>query len=400
MSYGSVAESTVTLNHIKITTKVAVARGDVGTVYVRIYAKYNNGLNGYYTRDDVYYFITRGSTANHNYVYIHKDVLSERNAGESVYYYYKGSDTEFTGVGYDSFSINAGVSTSASSQGSGVAAKVSRTVPGRKTYTVAFNANGAPSGTSVPNSLLHISGTTDLIPTMQPAWTGHTFLGWNTAANGSETSYAPGAAYSANASATLYAIWSINTYTISYSGNATNVSGVPESQTKNYGASITLSNTRPTRPGYSFLNWNTVANGSGTTYQPGDTYSTNANLTLYAQWATVVYTVTLNDAGSITQLTKAAGASVMLPALSKTGYNFLGWDTSSAAATAVYAPGATYSTDASITLYAVWQKADLPIYIEVNGVVHKIEKAYIKINGTVKDCDVYIKINGSVIKLE
>ena len=39
------------------------------------------------------------------------------------------------------------------------------------------------------------------------------------------------------------------------------------------------------RPGYQFLNWNTQAAGGGTTYNPGNTFSIAANITLYAQWA-------------------------------------------------------------------------------------------------------------------
>ncbi len=40
----------------------------------------------------------------------------------------------------------------------------------------------------------------------------------------------------------------------------------------------------PTRIGYIFKEWNTKADGKGISYQPGDTYSENADLTLYAIW--------------------------------------------------------------------------------------------------------------------
>jgi len=46
----------------------------------------------------------------------------------------------------------------------------------------------------------------------------------------------------------------------------------------------TLSGTGITRSGYQFLNWNTAANGSGTSYTPGDAVLLNSDLTLYAQW--------------------------------------------------------------------------------------------------------------------
>lgn len=71
-------------------------------------------------------------------------------------------------------------------------------------------------------------------------------------------------------------------YTISY--NANGGSGAPSSQTKDGGIDLTLSSTVPTRSGYAFAGWNTKADGSGTTYASGATFTGNANTTLYAQW--------------------------------------------------------------------------------------------------------------------
>ena len=71
-------------------------------------------------------------------------------------------------------------------------------------------------------------------------------------------------------------------YTISY--NANGGSSAPSSQTKDGGIDLTLSNTVPTRTGFAFAGWNTEANGSGTHYAGGATFTGNANTTLYAQW--------------------------------------------------------------------------------------------------------------------
>ena len=50
--------------------------------------------------------------------------------------------------------------------------------------------------------------------------------------------------------------------------------------------------------GYSFSNWNTVANGSGTAYTNGGVYPFTASATLYAQWTpNPSYTVTFNANG-------------------------------------------------------------------------------------------------------
>lgn len=71
-------------------------------------------------------------------------------------------------------------------------------------------------------------------------------------------------------------------YTISY--NANGGSGAPSNQTKDGGIDLTLSSTVPTRTGYAFAGWNTQADGSGTSYASGATFTGNANTTLYAQW--------------------------------------------------------------------------------------------------------------------
>ncbi len=73
-----------------------------------------------------------------------------------------------------------------------------------------------------------------------------------------------------------------NLYTISY--NANGGSNAPGNQSKIENKSISLSSSKPTRDGYTFVNWNTKKDGSGTTYKAGASYNSNADLTLYAQW--------------------------------------------------------------------------------------------------------------------
>ena len=71
------------------------------------------------------------------------------------------------------------------------------------------------------------------------------------------------------------------TYTMSY--NANGGTGAPASQTKTAGTALTLSSTKPTRTGYTFKGWATSASGS-VAYQPGSSFATDANTTLYAVW--------------------------------------------------------------------------------------------------------------------
>lgn len=145
-------------------------------------------------------------------------------------------------------------------------------------------------------------------------------------------------------------------YTVSY--NANGGSGAPGSQTKWYGTTLTLSSTRPSRTGYSFQGWAT-SSGGGVSYSPGGSYTSNANVTLYAVWKANTYTVTFNangGSGGPGSQTKTYGVNLTISSTvpTRTNYSFVGWGTSSGATSVAYSPGSTYSSNANITLYAIW----------------------------------------------
>ena len=74
------------------------------------------------------------------------------------------------------------------------------------------------------------------------------------------------------------------TYDVKYSVNGGDTSSAPASQKKVQGETLRLSSAIPTRPGCTFLGWNTTKTGTGTHYEPGANYTANAALTLYAIW--------------------------------------------------------------------------------------------------------------------
>jgi len=79
------------------------------------------------------------------------------------------------------------------------------------TYTISYGTNGATSGT-VPASQIKTQNLTLVLATNvgNLARTGYTFSGWNTDSNGTGTTYAEGANYTANTDAVMYAYWSTN----------------------------------------------------------------------------------------------------------------------------------------------------------------------------------------------
>lgn len=88
-----------------------------------------------------------------------------------------------------------------------------------------------------------------------------------------------GSSSTASASVTIPAKTS---YAVTYDANGG--SGAPSSQTKWYGEALTLSSTRPTRANYNFKGWATSSTATSATCQPGDSYTNNAALTLFAVW--------------------------------------------------------------------------------------------------------------------
>lgn len=146
-------------------------------------------------------------------------------------------------------------------------------------------------------------------------------------------------------------------YAVSYNANGHGTA--PSGQTKWHGETLQLRGAI-SATGYTFKGWNTKADGSGTSYAASANYTGNAALTLYAQWQAITYAVTYNaNGGSGAPATgyKTYGANYTISTTrpQRTGYTFLGWGTSASATTASYQPGATYSTNAALALYAVWQ---------------------------------------------
>ena len=158
---------------------------------------------------------------------------------------------------------------------------------------------------------------------------------------------------------TTFTVPALTSYTVAY--NANGGSGAPSSQTKYYGKTLTLSSTKPTRTGYSFQGWATSASGS-VAYAAGASYTANAAVTLYAVWKANTYTVKYDangGTGAPGNQTKTYGVTLTLSSTkpTRTNYTFKGWGTSATSSTVSYAAGASYTANAAITLYAIWELA-------------------------------------------
>ena len=248
-----------------------------------------------------------------------------------------------------------------SNSGSTLYAIWTANVPEPETYTVSYNANG---GSGAPSAQVKTEDVTLTLSSTKPTRSGYTFKGWSTSKTATSPTYYAGGSYTANASATLYAVWEQNaptTYTVSY--NANGGSGAPSSQTKTHNVTLTLSSTKPTRSGYTFLGWSTSSTATSPTYYASGSYTANASATLYAVWsknAPATYTVSFNangGSGAPSSVTKTDGVTLYLPTTEpyRSNYEFLGWSTSSTATSPTYYAGGSFSRNANTTLYAVWE---------------------------------------------
>lgn len=124
------------------------------------------------------------------------------------------------------------------------------------------------------------------------------------------------------------------------------------------------------RQGYDFTGWNTSADGTGTTYQPGQNYTyTTSNLVLYAQWKRSTTTLSYSangGTGSIPSHTADIGSLVTIASgFTRTGYTMTGY---------IGSDGKTYQAgqqvnqpDSDVELRAQWEKKHVTLTIQPNG---------------------------------
>lgn len=225
------------------------------------------------------------------------------------------------------------------------------------TYSIVFNTNG---GSAI--SSLEVEWGKEVSMPENPIKTGYTFTGWYNDANLSsqyDTSTKVESAF------TLYAGWAINSYTVSFAGDAINI----DPKVLNYGSNIDVD--APARDYYVFAGWYTDAE-----FQNKSNGKVPANdITLYAKWTPNSYTISYNaNAPQGTTVSGNMNASLLyetteskkLPncGYSIAGYEFKGWALTPDGEVA-FENGAViadhFAETKTIVLYAVWQITDVNV---------------------------------------
>lgn len=180
-----------------------------------------------------------------------------------------------------------------------------------KEFTITFDGNGFTGGSM--NTISVVPGVAFNLPLNAFVKEGHSFLGWSLVKDGPVV-YADGAGFtSGTEDVTLYAKWNLNSYNITF--NAAGGSG-GTSQSMPYGSPLVPPTVSKT--GHMFITWDPVPPA---TVPAGDAVYT-------AQWVKLSYTFTFDANGGVggDSFTLAYGDPITPPEVERFGYIFDGWE--------------------------------------------------------------------------
>ena len=227
-----------------------------------------------------------------------------------------------------------------------------------------------PYNTAAPDTSGWQTGDTGKIP-------GYRFDGWYTAPNG-------GNKYDFNTpltnNVTVYAHWVGNGYTVRFAGNGATGGDTPD-QAFQYNIGQNLRRNGFVRDGYTFTGWkradNQQAYGDGQ-WVTNLTTQPNGIVTMVAQWSANEAHIRYNPNPPAGKTTGGQGTPNWdghtgdTPTIGQNGwtidgYTFAGWATSPDGSGARYAPGARWTANGTLTLYAQWTPGQASLTYDGNG---------------------------------
>ena len=227
-----------------------------------------------------------------------------------------------------------------------------------------------PYNTAAPDTSGWQTGDTGKIP-------GYRFDGWYTAPNG-------GNKYDFNTpltnNVTVYAHWVGNGYTVRFAGNGATGGSTPD-QAFQYNIGQNLRRNGFVRDGYTFTGWkradNQQAYGDGQ-WVTNLTTQPNGIITMVAQWSANEAHIRYNPNPPAGKTTGGQGTPNWdghtgdTPTIGQNGwtidgYTFAGWATSPDGSGARYAPGARWTANGTLTLYAQWTPGQASLTYDGNG---------------------------------
>ena len=250
--------------------------------------------------------------------------------------------------------------------------------------TLSYNVN-TPAGSNAPGTPASQTVPYNTAAADKSGWTagdagkipGYRFDGWYTAPNG-------GNKYDFNTpltnNVTVYAHWIGNGYTVRFTGNGATGGGTPD-QAFQYNIGQNLHRNGFVRDGYTFTGWkradNQQAYGDGQ-WVTNLTTQPNGIVTMVAQWSANEAHIRYNPNPPAGKTTGGQGTPNWdghtgdTPAIGGNGwtidgYTFAGWTTSPDGSGTKYAPGASWTANGTLTLYAQWTPGEAGLTYDGNG---------------------------------
>jgi len=316
--------------------------------------------------------------ANLNVTYTDKGSDSGTPPTDPIEYSYDGSDnatvlpnTDLVKAGYTLTGWTDGTNTYAIGEEIPVVGDI--TLDPVWTATVTYDANGGTGAVPTDGTIYSEGETATVLDNTEGLIeSGYTFVGWNTEADGSGTSYAAGEELTISGNVTLYAQWAKN-FTVTYTDKDAD-SGTPPTDPIEYSydgsdSATVLPNTDLTKAGYTLTGWTDGTN----TYTIGEEIPVVGDITLDPVWIndfTVTYTNTGADSGTppvdpLYYAIDGSDSATALPNtdLTKAGYTLTGWQDQDGN---TYAVGDNIPVTGNITLDPVWA-ANLNVTYTDNG---------------------------------
>lgn len=245
-------------------------------------------------------------------------------------------------------------------------------------YTVRFTGNGATGGNTPDQAFQYNIGQN----VRQNGFTrdGYTFTGWKRADN--QQAYGDGQwvtnlTTQPDGIVTMVAQWSANEAHIRYNPNPPAGKTAGGNGTPNWdghtGDTPAIRGNGWTIDGYTFAGWTTNADGGGTKYAPGASWTASGTLTLYAQWTPGEAGLTYDGNGATGGKTDPQNGvtdqkvNVRQNGFTRDGYTFVRWDTQADCRGKAVNPGDKWTLQGSSTLYACWTGNMQPLTYHGNG---------------------------------
>ena len=244
-----------------------------------------------------------------------------------------------------------------------------------KYCTVKYDLNNGTG--KLPADVTVNRGATVTVPSTNITRTGFWFLGWAESKTATKEQYKAGSKVVADKEVkTLYAVWLIRKYMLSF--NANGGENAPAPKLYEYGATAVIPYSGTSREGYYFMGWNTDPSLENAKYKKNSTIVMTGDVELYAIWSAkpciVEFDANKGDGKVPDTIVSKYDKTVVVgkTSVKREGYYFMGWSTDPKADTKEYGTGSKITLKGDLKLYAVWVPMTWTLSYSSNGVSARV----------------------------